>query len=231
MTEEGAAKPVRKLSARSRALARFEKTFAKYAALPPVITGHYCLDFGFLIKGSQSTKTFRIQNTSTQSLQLSVDRTLLEAYGCSLTPEKLGKLAGPPEFASMELALTMHTAVAHVFPGPVEFHIPFVVRNGPPVLVTVKAAIMMPEVQCSVEALPFGAVQSGLSKVMTVRLTNPKPVPCEWSLRKPVEELRCKDWSYFRCAALLISREHIGITCLLLTVFSAWLEPRWILIS
>lgn len=198
-TGDNTAKPkAKKQSARERALARFSKTLAKYVHMPTVHSGLYILDFGCIVKGMQVTKRFRVQNISTQVATPTVDRALLEAYGCVIEPQKLPKLNGAPDFSSAEIALTMQTNVAHVFPGPVNFFIPIDIRSCPPVIVSVRANVIVPEFICSHDILDFGNVQVGMSKVYTIRLTNPKPVPCTWDLKKPVEAMQCTNWTFYR---------------------------------
>ena len=45
--------------------------------------------------------------------------------------------------------------------------------------------------------MDYGPVQTGLSKVFTMQLHNYKQVPCEWTVKRPVEASKAKDWAYF----------------------------------
>ena len=193
------AAPQRKGPTKEAVLAKFSRIFAKYATPPAVYAAHYVCDFGHVIKGLAATKKIVVQNTSVQQAHLSVDRALLEAYGCTLTPEKLPRLAGAPDFASLELGLTLDSKLAHVFPGPLEFVLPLTLHAGPPVLITVRAAVSVPEVVPSATALDFGDVQWGMAKVLVMRLHNPKPVAAEWSIKKPSDAKECLNWHAFRC--------------------------------
>lgn len=49
----------------------------------------------------------------------------------------------------------------------------------------------------SQESLEFGNVQTGKAGVVTLQLHNQKQVPCEWSVKMPIEASKAKDWAYF----------------------------------
>jgi hypothetical protein len=192
-------KAKKKAPAKEAVLLKYEKVFAKYATPPSVHGGHYLCDLGHIVKGLTVSRKIVLQNTSTQAVHLAVDKALLDAYGCALTPEKLQKLAGVPVFEATELILTMNTKLAHVFPGKVQFVLPLTMHNGPPVLVSVRADVSVPEVTCSNTVLAFGPVQWGMAKVIVVRLSNPCAVAAEWSFRPPMEAVHCKNWEHYRC--------------------------------
>ncbi|CAD7699035.1 unnamed protein product [Ostreobium quekettii] len=121
----------------------------------------------------------------------------LDSFGLSIDPEAILKLA---EFDSVDMTLTMHTSKPQVTHGPLEATFPVEVKQGPAVMITVKAYIMTPDLKISSDALDFGMVQSGHCKIMTVQLTNPKHVPCEWCIKRPMEGNKAKDWDFFRCS-------------------------------
>jgi hypothetical protein len=177
----------------------FEKVFARYAAAPAVHSGIYLCDFGQIVKGLSASKKIVVQSTSSQAASISVDKALLEAYGCSLLPEKLPKLEGAPHFGSAELTLTMHTNLAHVFPEAKEFHLLLNIRNAPPVLIMVRALVVVPEVVCSSNALDFGTVQWGMSKIHTIHLENVQSVPAEWSVKQASDDSSECSLEVYRC--------------------------------
>jgi hydrocephalus-inducing protein len=178
---------------------KYKNILAGYASPPEVYSGIYLCDFGQIIKGLSASKKIVVQNTSTQLAVLSVDKALLEACSCSLSPEKLPKLDGAPRFASAELTLTMHTNLAHVCAEAKEFYLPLNVRNAPPVIIVVRALVVVPEVVCSSSELDFGSVQWGMSKVHTVHLKNQQSVPAEWSVKQATEDVSGCSPDYYRC--------------------------------
>ena len=56
----------------------------------------------------------------------------------------------------------------------------------------------MPDLRLSQDVLDFDRVQTGLSKVFTLQLHNYKQVPCDWIVKRPVENSKAKDWAFFR---------------------------------
>ena len=187
-------------AAKAAAQAKYGKVLAKYAAPPEVICGHYVCDFAHIVKGCQASKRFMVQNVSSQAVQLAIDKMLLEAYGCSIGPDKLPKLAGAPDCAATELTLSLNTGLSHVFAGKMEYQVPLLIKaGGPPALITVRANVVVPEVTVSQSMLNFGTVPWGMSKVIVLRLRNARAVPAEWAFRKPLETPQAINWDFYRC--------------------------------
>lgn len=86
----------------------------------------------------------------------------LDSFGLSIDPEAILKLA---EFDSIDMTLIMHTSKPHVTHGPLEVTFPVEVKQGPAVMITVKAHIMTPDLKISSDTLDFGMVQPGHCKV------------------------------------------------------------------
>ena len=55
----------------------------------------------------------------------------------------------------------------------------------------------VPDLRLSQEELDYGSVQTGKAGVVTLQLHNYKQVPCEWSLKRPLEASKSKDWAFF----------------------------------
>ena len=170
--------------------------------LPPIASAHYVLDFGFAAKGVNRTRKVKVTNASVQQIQVAIERPALEAFGFGVGPDASFKLAGAPECQSTELTFSLLAAKASVQPGPAEVTVPLAVRGGcaanPAVLVTLKAHIVMPEVEASATALDFGTVTHRNCKVVTVQLRNPRQVPAEWSIKRPVvDSPKLHDWGFF----------------------------------
>ena len=86
-----------------------------------------------------------------------------------------------------------------VTPGPLELTYPITIKGAPPVLVTLRAHVQVPDLKLSSELLDFGACQTGQCKVFSVQLHNAKQVPCEWAVKRPVEVTKTRDWQFFVC--------------------------------
>lgn len=175
------------------------KALSKYSTLPAVTASTYVLDFGNVVKGTVVCKTFKIQNTCISHAFVSADKDLLAAFGCTLHPDKLLKLPGLPERSCTEIQLSLNTQSPQVPPGPMEFHAPLYVQNGPPILVNVKACVAIPDLICDQNELSFGTVSYGMGRVLTIILSNTGIVPAEWSVKKPADVGASQNWTSFLC--------------------------------
>eukprot|EP00892_Ulva_mutabilis_P006441 jgi/Ulvmu1/4169/UM019_0148.1 len=178
---------------------KFCKALSQYSMLPDVVASTYVLDFGQISKGKTACKTFRIQNASTTHAIVSVDTGLLEAFGCTLRPDKLPRLPGLPDRSCTEVQLLFNTLSPQIGPGVVEFRVPLNVQDGPPILVCVKAYVAIPELVCDQHELEFGRVAYGMGRVIIIRLRNPGTVPAEWCVKKPADGGEARDGTAFRC--------------------------------
>ncbi|CAG9464033.1 unnamed protein product [Pedinophyceae sp. YPF-701] len=158
-----------------------------------VVLSHYLLDLGHVTRGTVKSRRFRLHNVSSVATMLSLDKRILAAAGFRLEPEKIAKL---DEYASLNLAMTLDTSLPQVQTGPLELTVPIVQKTGPTVLLTLRANVVVPDLQLSTDALDFGAVQCGHTKVITVQLHNPREVALDWQIKQPVDNNA--DWGYFR---------------------------------
>ena len=150
---------------------------------PPAVS-HYVLDFGYVVLGTQKTKTFELENISSTPITFSIDRLALEAHGFTMDPKYVIRLPGAYDFGVEDISITLN-AKAGVQLGKVDYEFPLDMRKGPNVIIHLHGVITMPELDVSQNILDFGEVQSGHAKTITVPLYNPKEVPCSWSLTKP----------------------------------------------
>ena len=157
-----------------------------------VVVSHYLLDLGHITKGTQKTKKFRLLNTSPSAISVSVDRKKLSSCGIAIDPEKLNKIA---EYSTVNFSLTLDTVLLPT--GLVQCSVPVEIKGGPSIFLTVKANVVVPELQVSRDVLDFDAVLAGHCKIITVQLHNPKDVPCDWTVKKPMEG--DSNWQYFEC--------------------------------
>eukprot|EP00798_Chlamydomonas_sp_ICE-L_P006741 gene6741-3411_t len=157
------------------------KKAAKPKAAPPatgpteLIAANYLVDFGYVVKGTT------------------------KLWGFKVDPDAVAKLPGAPENGHVDISFTLQANRAQVQLGPMELILPLYVKNSPPVLITLRANVQVPDLKLSRDVLDFDSVQTGQCKVITVELHNYKQVPCEWQVKRPVENTKAKDWSYFRC--------------------------------
>ena len=79
--------------------------------------------------------------------------------------------------------------------------LPFLVakpmQGGPTVRLTVKANLMIPDLTVTRTDLNFGPVQTGCCRVITVQFFNPGKVAADWSVKKPMELTKNRDWNFF----------------------------------
>ncbi|GIL73964.1 hypothetical protein Vretifemale_3957, partial [Volvox reticuliferus] len=167
--------------------------------LPALAVAHYVVDFGYVVKGLTRTRKFRITNTSSQQVSFRFEKGLLELHGFKVDPEVVARLPGAPDFGSVEVAVTMLANKSSVQAGPLELIYPLNIKGSPPVLLTLRAHIQVPDMRLSTETLDFGSCLTGQCKVFTVQLHNQKQVPCEFSIKRPAEVIKAKDWQFFVC--------------------------------
>ncbi|KXZ49496.1 hypothetical protein GPECTOR_21g722 [Gonium pectorale] len=167
--------------------------------LPSLAVAHYVLDFGYVVKGLSRTRKFKITNTSNQQVSFRFEKGLLENHGFKVEPEVVSRLPGAPDFGTIEVAVTLQANKSNVQPGPLELTYPIAIKGSPPVLITMRAHVQVPDLKLSSEVLDFGYCQTGQCKVFTVQLHNHKQVPCDFAIKKPVEVIKAKDWQFFTC--------------------------------
>lgn len=197
----------------SPGMKKFSKALYKYCRLPAIVASTYALDFGVVVKGTVVSKPFKMLNMCAYHGAVSVDKGMLDAFSCTLRPDK-HRLPGLPERSCTELVLTLDTQAPQIVPGNVDFYLPLLVQNGPPILVNVKAYVAMPELLCDRTDLQFGTVRSGMGRIITVRLSNPGPVQAEWSLKKPADAGEQRVWNSFRCdpsSGVVAAHSHMNI--------------------
>ncbi|PNH08880.1 Hydrocephalus-inducing protein [Tetrabaena socialis] len=122
-----------------------------HSGLPSLSVAHYVLDFGYVVKGLTRTRKFKLTNTSSQQVTFRFDKSLLEQAGFKVDPEVVSRLPGAPDFASAEVSVTLQAGKASVQPGPVELVYPITIKGSPPVLLTLRAHVQVPDLKLSTE--------------------------------------------------------------------------------
>lgn len=136
--------------------------------LPALISGHYLLDFGPVVKGLSKSRKVRLSNLGSQAVALVIDKACLEAHGFAMLPEAAVKLGGAPECQSTEVTFTVAASKQHVQPGQLELTLPLAIKGGPAVLLTLRALIVVPDILPSDTSIDFGAVGVGHCRVRTL---------------------------------------------------------------
>eukprot|EP00659_Diplonema_papillatum_P005987 gene5987-9194_t len=173
----------------------------------------YTLDFGTVVKGDVKKKTVRIANTSVQPLTFSVNKKIFASSGVALTPDKAGKLAGHPSYGDQPLEVQLTTKgekAKDVTFGDYVFDIPIEIRGSGYVVLKVKAFVMVPQLQLlnaspnapidfheTIESEDGAFVQRGTTvgetRIVTLQLFNPLPLPCEWTAKTDVRRSQPKN--------------------------------------
>jgi hydrocephalus-inducing protein len=94
-----------------------------------------------------------------------MDKQTMEAFGFTMVPEASIKLAGAPECQSQDITITIQSSKKWMAEGLIEVTLPLLVKGGPAVLLTLRAVVVVPDLQPSVSLLDFGVVQTSHCKV------------------------------------------------------------------
>eukprot|EP00755_Sulcionema_specki_P012495 Sspe_Gene.8383::Locus_2861_Transcript_1_1_Confidence_1.000_Length_14125::g.8383::m.8383/K17570/HYDIN; hydrocephalus-inducing protein len=176
----------------------------------------YKVDFGTVVKGDVKKKTLKVTNVSSAPLSFAVDKKMLQNSGIVITPDKVNKLNGHPQYASQQLEIQLITKgdkAKDVSFGEFHLSIPLDIRGGGLILLEVSAYIMVPQLVVvnmpdgaltfdTVTELPDGSQQTigvtvGETRIQTLQFHNPLPLPCEWTIK--VETKRNQPKNRFVC--------------------------------
>eukprot|EP00760_Papus_ankaliazontas_P031923 PhM_4_TR5537/c0_g1_i1/m.106423/K17570/HYDIN; hydrocephalus-inducing protein len=177
------------------------------------VLSRYVIDFGTVVRGEQKRRSFRIVNTSLVPILLGLDKRVFVNSGVTFSIEKLPKLT-PQENVTIDV--TLSTKQKNFPLDKFNLDIPIDIKNGPLVIVEVRAFVIVPAVQVSSDNLDFGTVQVGQCRVMTVQFHNKQSLACEWTAtfddgkRRPDKKVR----NQFHCSpshGILASGERIAV--------------------
>ena len=163
------------------------------------ILSRYVLDLGPMIRGETTArkKSFKIVNSSTMPITLSVDRRHLANTGLTLTPDKFPKLA-PMGSVTVEASLNTRLKAGLMNLGPMSIEVLLDIKGGPIVLLEVRALIIVPTADISTDRCDFGQVQVGMTRIIPIALENPLTLPAEWSVAYLPDETRKKNEKHGR---------------------------------
>eukprot|EP00854_Cymbomonas_tetramitiformis_P000766 gene766-1240_t len=183
----------------------------------PVVLSRYLCDFGNVTKGTHKVKKLRLQNVGAGPVSVYMDKKALPP-GVTVEPDSIVRLPGAPDFETVDMVFTFQTSALD--PGQIDTVFPMEIRNGPKVLVSIRANVVRPEIEVSSSKLDFGNVQVGHCRRITIQLFNPREVNAEWHIKKPMDG--AKDWSFFRCepaSGMLVPGER--------QFMNLYFEPTW----
>ena len=145
------------------------------------VIARHVSNFGHVILGQTRKRTFKITNTSALG-QLSwvFDKNILAGTGFSLEPEKVVRL---PENQSVSFNVTF-SAKKNFALGEREVIVPLDVKNGPSMIIILRAIVTVPELTVSQDHVDFGPVWVGCVKRMFLQLKNVSPVNADWDFKK-----------------------------------------------
>lgn len=156
--------------------------------------GTFTADFGNVVRGQSRKKTFKVTNTGLVPLSFELPSKAAQALGFVIEPAKVVRV---PEGESVEFTAVFH-AVRNKELGPVSMNMPVNIRNGPTVILALRANITIPELRISPDNHDFGAVRVGREKEVAMQFHNVAPVPTDWELKRPTGSAQTKDLAYFR---------------------------------
>eukprot|EP01064_Diplonema_japonicum_P013676 TRINITY_DN21214_c0_g1_i2.p1 TRINITY_DN21214_c0_g1~~TRINITY_DN21214_c0_g1_i2.p1 ORF type:complete len:4615 (+),score=1185.39 TRINITY_DN21214_c0_g1_i2:107-13846(+) len=173
----------------------------------------YALDFGTVVKGDLKRKTIKLTNTSSGPVSIFIDKKIFQQSGITVAPDKITKLSGHPSYGEQVLEVHLVTKgdkAKDVTFGNYNLTVPIEVRGGGYITLEVTAFIMVPQLTVShvpqdtaldfrtQATLPDGSIRErgttvGETRVISLQLKNPLPLPCEWSIRSEVKKSQPKN--------------------------------------
>ena len=100
------------------------------------VLSRYVIDFGYVCRGTQRQRRFRMQNNSGAPLTVIADKHILANYGLEIDPDTVSKL---PENEIVDMTLTFTSSAVEL--GPMQLECPVELRGGPSTMVTIKAIV------------------------------------------------------------------------------------------
>ncbi|KAJ3022533.1 hypothetical protein HKX48_005950 [Thoreauomyces humboldtii] len=140
---------------------------------------NYICDFGNVIRNTFKKETVRLKNTGHYPLTLTLDKSMLIGTGFTIEPDKVRSL---PAQETAEFTVAFQARNNNGGPEPLEVDLPVKVAGGPTIGIHLRASITVPDLTLSTAELDFGEVLCGTRKTGSVKLQNPYPAPCEWSI-------------------------------------------------
>ncbi|XP_075181569.1 hydrocephalus-inducing protein homolog [Anomaloglossus baeobatrachus] len=139
----------------------------------------YLLDFGYVIMGEVRSHIIKVTNTGHFPVSFRAERRGLAGTGFIVDLDRVKNL---PCGQTETFWVKFDPQGANLPLGAVDVVLHIQVSGGPWWSVRLRALVTMPTLSVSEERVEFSPVQCGQCKIRTVQLSNPLPVPCEWTL-------------------------------------------------
>jgi hypothetical protein len=141
-------------------------------------------------------------------VSFSFNKGLLDSYGLAVDPEVVQRIPGAPEYGSVEVTFTLKGGRANLPSAPVDLLMPLNIKNGPPVLLSLRYLITTPDVKLSTDSIDFDAVQTGNCKVSPwVGGVQPAALPCAPKALQARGRLLCASTNAADC-------QHQDVPCM-----------------
>lgn len=191
-------------------LGGIKKTVQNFVELNKTVAEKYRCDFGYVVRNAVQKLTFSVFNTGANPMTIFVDKSALQGTGFEVAVDKIRNLA-PQE--SQQLEVTFNSR-AITDGGLAAAELRLEAFNGFAYVVELRAQVVVPDVVLSADSLDFGNVHLGQRRVMHLRLVNPHPVPCDWSIGKAapaaMDKAPKQNARQAAAAAILLAEQHMG---------------------
>ncbi|XP_077145064.1 hydrocephalus-inducing protein homolog isoform X4 [Ranitomeya variabilis] len=147
----------------------------------------YLLDFGYVIVGEVRSHIINVTNTGHFPVSFRADRRGLPGTGFTVELDRVRNL---PCCQTEIFWVKFDPQGANLHPGAVDVVLDIEVNGGPRWSVRLQALVTMPSLCVSDKRVEFSPVQVGQCQIRTLQLSNPLPVPCEWTLMSLEAEVK-----------------------------------------
>ncbi|XP_073515931.1 hydrocephalus-inducing protein homolog isoform X2 [Phyllobates terribilis] len=147
----------------------------------------YLLDFGYVIIGEVRSHIIKVTNTGHFPVSFRADRRGLSGTGFTVELDRVRNL---PCCQTEIFWVKFDPQGANLHLGAVDVVLDIQVSGGPRWSVRLRALVTMPSLCVSDERVEFSPVQVGQCQIRTLQLSNPLPVPCEWTLMSLEAEVK-----------------------------------------
>ena len=138
----------------------------------------YNCDFGNIIIGKTSQRSFRLTNCGKIPISFNFDKKLLTYANIAIEPDKAQKVL-PNQSVLFKAVMTTRKNQKQL--GKMRYLIPVDIKNGPQYTIEFVANLTIPEISMSTDTVDFDRVCVNTRKTIKIRLENNKDVTCEWN--------------------------------------------------
>jgi len=153
--------------------------------LSKIHSTEYICDFGYIIRNTTKTKKIVITNISQKKVSFTFNVLEIKNTGLSVEPEKVKEL--PPD-ESFEFNITFQTRDIPLTEKEISIILPVHIKDGPIILINMKASLTIPEIKIKDDILDFGEVICGQRKTIAIQLFNENVIQAEWRITSKVQK-------------------------------------------